>query len=66
MKFNAKGPFVVLTWAAVLVWVMVSTVLYVVSKTHTETVLQQLVGVGRWAGSNLAAYVFARAVTQLS
>ena len=45
---------------------MVSTVLYVVSETHTETVLQQMVGVGRWAGSNVAAYVFARAIKELS
>lgn len=66
MKSNDSGPFVVFAWAAVLVWVMVSTVLYVVSETHTETVLQQMVGVGRWAGSNVAAYVFARAITELS
>ena len=29
MKSDDKGPFVVLTWAAVVVWVIVSTVLYV-------------------------------------
>ena len=47
MKSNDKGPLVVCTWAAVVVWVFVSTVLYVVPETHTETVLQQMVGVGQ-------------------
>ena len=35
-------------------------------RAHTETVLQQMFGVGRWARSNIAAYVFARAIPKLS